>query len=136
MECPHCHRQECSLCPHCHQRCGRCHHCHARPIPPRNRLYCERCSTEASRNWKRRFRDECRSKGVSYRYEWKDDERRRAYHREYMRRWRARGRASPEGESGSGRVRVAGEWENRGRIAPRGTTLELAARATASGAAA
>ena len=65
-----------------------CQYCGLREVPPRNRKCCENCSPQASKLWKRQLREECRRLGVSYRYH-EDPERRRARHRDYMRRRRA-----------------------------------------------
>lgn len=79
-----------------------CTHCHSRSIPPRNRVYCDVCSPNASRIWKarerRRFRAAWRSNGRSgtppYLDGWESREAYRAYYRNYMQEWRKRRRAA------------------------------------------
>ncbi len=75
----------------------RCEECGA-PVAKPKRKYCATHSARASAIWKRRFRAELRARGEqTYRDYWESDEARRAYHREAMRRWRARRKAlSPE----------------------------------------
>ena len=69
-----------------------CAHCRVKSVRPPKRKYCSDCSTSASTLWKRRFRKGCRDRGEAYWRDWAPDEERRAYHREYMRRWRAKRR--------------------------------------------
>lgn len=75
-----------------------CHHCQTRLIPAGHRRYCDDCSRTASARWKREHR---RAWNASWRAEgrqgpppwldgWPSADARRAYHRAYMSRWRAR----------------------------------------------
>lgn len=76
-----------------------CQNC-GQPRPARNRRYCSKCSTRASALWKARHR---RLWAAAWRQShqgippwldgWPDLESRRAYFREYMRKWRRRKQA-------------------------------------------
>lgn len=67
-----------------------CANCGCSPLPSRHRKYCKYCGSLASVIWKRRLRSSCRARSEPYWRDWAPDDVRRAYQREYMRRWRAK----------------------------------------------
>jgi hypothetical protein len=72
---------------------GLCIYCHVAPITGRKRKYCDEHSDLASTIWKRKHRRVWKAAGDKYWLsDWKHQtpEERRAYFREYMRRYRAR----------------------------------------------
>jgi len=77
-----------------------CRNCKTRTIRPRHRVYCANCSPRASAIWKVRHRrqwiEEWKVQGRQgpppYLDGWPSIEARRAYYREYMRKWRKKRR--------------------------------------------
>lgn len=75
-----------------------CQNCHTNSIPKGNRKYCAACSARASAIWKKQMRAQWRAawerdgrRGRDPALDdWASAEARRAYYREYMRRYRAR----------------------------------------------
>jgi len=68
-----------------------CAHCRFKPVTPPKRKYCDDCSPLASTIWKRTHRRLWNAQGDSHwRANWKHktDEERKAYFREYMRKYR------------------------------------------------
>ncbi|HQN09293.1 MAG TPA: hypothetical protein PLL76_19420 [Thermoanaerobaculia bacterium] len=80
-----------------------CAACCSRPIAPGKRRYCSDCSRRASALWKRRQRAAWKAEweaagrtGTDPRLDgWESAEARRAWRREYMRRWRRKRAAAP-----------------------------------------
>lgn len=77
-----------------------CENCRARPIPKRNRKYCEICSPRASAFLKAALRKQARERWIAegrkdpkpYLHHWPSKEAHREYFRKYMRERRERQR--------------------------------------------
>jgi hypothetical protein len=75
---------------------GLCAYCHIRPVRFPRRKYCDEHAKISSLLWKRRHRQQWKASGDPYWTEsWKNktDDERRAYFRDYMRRYRLRRRS-------------------------------------------